>query len=223
MVISEDETGIELQIFHSLSGCKVLFDFPINFCILTFKFSKEYLKAFDGDYNLLLPIEREKDICCSTMLILHEIFNSKRTGLQRSLFMESKAIDLLLCFVRCSSAEINSCDSCKFLNNPYEKEKIIQARDILLRDIQLPPTIPQLASQVGINQCYLKKGFKEVFNTTIFAFIQEHRISRAKLLLTTTQNSIADIASEVGFSNTSNFTNSFKTFTGVLPSDLRSN
>ena len=80
-----------------------------------------------------------------------------------------------------------------------------------------------MQQMVGINQCYLKKGFKDLFNTTIFAFVQEQRIARATHLLRQTSHSISEISDMVGFSNPSNFTNSYKSMTGLLPSQIRNN
>jgi len=127
----------------------------------------------------------------------------------------------LLCCIKSCTSDLKGCESCKFLKNPYERDKISQARKFLSDNLQNPPTIPVLAKMVGINECYLKKGFKDMYETTISGFIQEQRIQKAKLLLSTTQQSITEIAEEVGFSNSSNFTNAFKNFTGVLPSSIR--
>lgn len=221
MFIADNDNGLVLTVHYSEMDCRVALGFIQSTSILIFNFSKEYLKAFGGDNELVLPLRKEKEICCNTQLILHEIFNTKLIGTLKNMFIESKAIDLLLCFMKCNTIQLNSCETCKFLKNPIDKEKILKAKDILLSNIQTPPTIPELASQVGINQCYLKKGFKDLFDTTIFSFVQEQRIIKAKLLLTTTQEPIANIAELLGFSNQSNFTNAFKNFTGILPSDLR--
>jgi AraC-like DNA-binding protein len=42
-------------------------------------------------------------------------------------------------------------------------------------------------------------------------------------LLKTTNSSVSDIAEMVGFSNASNFSNAFKNYTGISPSELRNN
>ena len=221
MCISSLDNGIEMTVYFSDTNYQSLFDINAKTNILSFNFSNEYLNSFGEYEHFNLPTDNNMAVCCTTQQILHEILNCKLSGLLKCMFFESKAIELLLCFMKCHSVILNSCESCKFLNNPYEKEKIIQAKDILLSDIQKPPTIPELAKLVSINQCYLKKGFKDIFNNTIFGYIQEQRIIKAKLLLTTTPISIAEIAEQVGFSNSSNFTNAFKNFTGILPSDMR--
>ncbi|MBK7469164.1 MAG: AraC family transcriptional regulator [Saprospiraceae bacterium] len=189
---------------------------------LNFSFAKDYLSSF-GEFNLNYNNRIERELCCTSQLIAIEIINTKYEGLIRNIFIESKALELLLCLVKCDSSLLDKCNSCKFLNKPYEKEKIYKARDILLQDLVHPPIIPELAKLVGINQCYLKKGFKDLFNTTIFAFVQEQRIARATHLLRQTSHSISEISDMVGFSNPSNFTNSYKSMTGLLPSQIRNN
>ncbi len=52
---------------------------------------------------------------------------------------------------------------CKFLSNEMDRDKIVRAREILLQHIGEPITIKELSRKVAINECYLKKGFKELF------------------------------------------------------------
>lgn len=189
---------------------------------LTFLYNKDYLTSFGLPYGNI-PLPTEKELCCTSKLIVFEILKTKYSGHLKNMFIESKAIELLLCVIGCDMALEDKCSSCKFLLNPYEKEKIFEARDILLNNLENPPIIAELALQVGINQCYLKKGFKDIYDTSIYAFVQEQRIIKAKLLLKNTNHSIATIAEMIGFSNPSNFSNAFKNYTGVLPSEIRNN
>ena len=156
-------------------------------------------------------------------MILHEIINCKLTGVFRNMFLESKALALLLCFQKCNTVAQSACDTCKFLTKPIEKEKIIKAKEIILNNLNSPPTTQELSLEIGINQCYLKKGFKELFGTTVYDFIQEQRMLKAKLLLSTTAYSISEVADQIGFSSQSNFSSAFKKFTGITPSELQQN
>ncbi|MDQ6609353.1 MAG: helix-turn-helix transcriptional regulator, partial [Bacteroidota bacterium] len=144
----------------------------------------------------------------------------KLEGAFRNMFLESKALSLLLCFQKCNTTNQPDCGSCKFLANPIEKEKIIKAIEIILSRLNHPPTIPELSIQIGINQCYLKKGFKELFGTTVYDFVQEQRMLKAKMLLSTTALSVSQVADTIGFSSASNFSGAFKKYAGVFPSEL---
>lgn len=190
--------------------------------ILTFSYDKDYITSFGLPCDTI-PLSTEKELCCTSKLIVFELMKTKFSGHLKNMFVESKAIELLLCVIGCELNPEDKCSSCKFLMNPYEKEKIVEARDILLNNLENPPKIAELAMQVGINQCYLKKGFKDIYDTSIYAFVQEQRIIKAKLLLKNTHYSLATIAEMIGFSNPSNFSNAFKNYTGVLPSEMRNN
>lgn len=222
-----DENGIVLKCLFSGTACKVMSEENSPTQEIIFIFGNEYLDSFcanEKDNNLQqFPEHQQHDLCCNSQLILHEILTCKLEGAFRNMFLESKALSLLLCFRKCYTSTQKDCDSCKFLTRPIEKEKLHTARKIILSNLNNPPTIPELALQTGINQCYLKKGFKEIFGTTVYDFVQEQRMMKAKLLLTTTAYSVSHIAAEVGFSSAGNFSTAFKKLTGVFPSELQRN
>lgn len=191
---------------------------------LTFTFKHSFLKKFAVDFPFhQFKEHREESLCCNTQMILHEIVNCKLEGVFKNMFLESKALELLICFQKCNIAIPEACLTCKFLTNKIEKDKIYKAREIILASLKNPPTIQELSLQIGINQCYLKKGFKEIFGTTVYDFVQEQRMLKAKMLLTTSAFSVSQVANEIGFSSQSNFSSAFKKFTGVLPSELQNN
>ncbi|QQS29720.1 MAG: helix-turn-helix transcriptional regulator [Sphingobacteriales bacterium] len=191
----------------------VKFHFPSQYLNNYFSlYSENY---FQGFYNY-----EEQELCCNKQMILHDIIHSKLEGAYRSMFLESKALGLLLCFQKEIIQPVSSCVACKFLMNPAEKEKIQKAKEIILSRLSNPLTIPELSLEVGINQCYLKKGFKEVFGTTIYDFVQEQRMMKARLLLSTTELTVSQVADKIGFSSISNFSSAFKKHTGVFPSEL---
>lgn len=110
--------------------------------------------------------------------------------------------------------------SCKFLANEADREKIIRARSILLQHIGEPLTIKALSRKVAINECYLKKGFKEMFGTTIFDFFQSQRMEHAKYLLYEKGLSVTDVSALLGYSSISHFSTAFKKHTGLKPCEL---
>ena len=221
---------IELEFVFSGMDCEVPTEGKNTYQI-SFQFDESYLQSFSSENNpfaeinfRLFAADQQIPVCCNTQMLLHEIVNSKHEGVMEKIFLESKALSLLLCTHQCyAQAQVPDCSACKFLTKPYEKEKILQAREILLENLDKTITIPQLSREVGINQCYLKKGFKELFNTTIFDFVQEQRMLKAKMLLTTSDTSVTEIAYALGYSNTSNFSTAFKKQTGILPSEYQRN
>ena len=76
---------------------------------------------------------------------------------------------------------------------------------------------PQLAEMSGIGETYYRNIFISVFNMPPAKYIQMYRIDKAKELLVSTTLSLEEIASKVGFANSSYLCKVFKTTTGMTP------
>ncbi|MFH7586804.1 response regulator [Oceanimonas smirnovii] len=92
---------------------------------------------------------------------------------------------------------------------------------LLQQDLAAPPSLEELARQLGTHEKRLLKIFREQLGTTVFAFIRELRLAKAKQLLATQTMSIEDIGITVGFSNAANFSTAFKKQEGVSPRAFR--
>ena len=96
-----------------------------------------------------------------------------------------------------------------------------KAKNIILRDFQTPPSIKELARLCGTNDFKLKKYFKKIYQTTIYAYIQKIRLEKANLLLREHLMSVAEIANEVGYKHQGHFSAIFFKTYGVYPKDLK--
>jgi AraC-like DNA-binding protein len=119
--------------------------------------------------------------------------------------MEEKEIDVI---------------NCKFLANEADREKVLKAREILIQHIGEPITIKELSRKIAMNECYLKKGFKEMFGTTIFDFYQSQRMEHAKFLLYEKGLTVTEVSVLLGYSSISHFSTAFKKHTGLKPCEL---
>ena len=90
----------------------------------------------------------------------------------------------------------------------------------MLQSIGNPVTIKELSRKVAINECYLKKGFKEVFGMTIFEFFQQQRMEHAKYLLHEKGLSVTEASVALGYSSIAHFSTAFKKQTGLKPCEL---
>ena len=93
------------------------------------------------------------------------------------------------------------------------------------KDIDSAPEINyslgELAEEVGLSKNFLCAAFKEIIGDTVFSFIHEKRIEKAKAMLIETRSSIEEIAHSCGFENISYFYRMFKKYTEVSPSNYR--
>ena len=76
---------------------------------------------------------------------------------------------------------------------------------------------PQLAEMSGIGETYYRNIFIAVFNMPPAKYIQTYRIDKAKELLVSTTLSLEEIATKVGFANSSYLCKVFKSTTGMTP------
>lgn len=84
-------------------------------------------------------------------------------------------------------------------------------------------SLDTIAQTTGLSRYYVSHLFKELMNTTFVNYVNELRLSRAAMLLTTTDTPIIEIAGMSGFNNISNFNRAFKMYYDTTPSKYRKN
>ncbi|WP_025027591.1 helix-turn-helix transcriptional regulator [Caldalkalibacillus mannanilyticus] len=96
-----------------------------------------------------------------------------------------------------------------------------QAKEILVKRMAEPPSVMELSRLCCMNTTKLKKGFKQLFQTTISSFIVEEKIQRGKQLLEGTEMTVTEIAENLGYQNPSKFSSAFKKRYGLSPKEWR--
>ena len=155
---------------------------------------------------------------------IHQVVNQtirhRYTGDLQRLFLLSKSIELLvLCAESCELA-LHKADT-PFLTSTSDKEKILAARDLVNNRLDSPPSLSEVAKNVGLNEYKLKRGFKETFQKTIFGYLTERRLDLARRYLLDTQKTAAEIAYELGYTTPQHFNNAFKKHFGHTPDSIR--
>lgn len=82
-------------------------------------------------------------------------------------------------------------------------------------------TLDIIAQETGLSRYYVSHLFKELMDTTFVNYLNELRLSRASMLLSTTDIPVIEIAGMSGFNNISNFNRAFKMFYDTTPSKYR--
>ena len=119
----------------------------------------------------------------------------------------------------CPGSPVNKESSCDCNYHPGRQSDLAEEiHEYLTEHLDRHITIESLARHFLVNPTTIKQVFKETYGNSIAAHIREHRMERAAFLLTHTDKSIAEIATEVGFSSQSKFTQVFKETYHVLPS-----
>ena len=82
-------------------------------------------------------------------------------------------------------------------------------------------TLSDVAVAVGYSPAYLTNRVKRETGQTVNRWIIERRLAAARLLLKTTNNSVEQIATEVGYQNACHFFRQFRQYTGTTPQAWR--
>lgn len=163
---------------------------------------------------------RTLSLCGRTRMVLEGLLNHNYSGNLENIFINAQTQMLLLYSLDCMDEKQIDVINCKFLANEPDREKVLKARQILLQHIGEPITIKELSRKVAMNECYLKKGFKEMFGTTIFDFYQSQRMEHAKYLLYEKGMTVTEVSIMLGYSSISHFSTAFKKHTGIKPCEL---
>lgn len=103
----------------------------------------------------------------------------------------------------------------------FDRKALFEAKEILSEHYSTPPTIPELAKMVALNEYKLKTAFRDLYGKSVYAFVRSMRMKNAIYLLENMDLSISEIAGMVGYVNTSHFASAFRNEYGLNPSDFR--
>lgn len=218
--------------FCKLNASKTCVEKVDSVDVVSFSFKPAYLSQFvkgkkqrnisDEVLSFTHPTSFSKmlPLCGKTRMAIEALLNHTYTDTLQNIFINAQTQILLLYSMDCMLGEKEEVFTCKFLANEADREKIIKAREVLLQHIGEPITIKALSRKVAINECYLKKGFKEIFGTTIFDFYQSQRMEHAKYLLYDKGLSVTEVSMLLGYSSISHFSTAFKKHTGIKPCEL---
>lgn len=228
----QKDTECDLCKFNASRNCAERIE---SIDVVSFRFSPMHLSQFinpgkrkDQLTNNILNFSHASSfskilsLCGRTRMVLEALLNHTYTDSLENIYINAQTQMLLLYSLECMLGDDKEVESfqCKFLANEADREKIIKAREVLLQHIGEPLTIKELSRKVAINECYLKKGFKELFGTTIFDFFQSQRMEHARYLLYEKGLSVTEVSVSLGYSSISHFSTAFKKHTGLKPCEL---
>jgi AraC family transcriptional regulator, transcriptional activator of the genes for pyochelin and ferripyochelin receptors len=220
------------NIFYSSAGNAVVKNDALTTAVFMMQFTREAFTRLTKDSNTILtefagkvaegkPVriaDMNLPIDIDTDIIIQSILQCDYPADLKKMFLLSKTIELLVLqaktFARASEAKD------QFLKNEYDKQRITFVKEVLLKNIQSPPTLAQLATMAGVNEHKLKKGFKEMFGNSVFGYLSDLRLHTAKHALLKKKQSISEIAYELGCSSVQHFSAAFKKKFNVSPRNV---
>lgn len=151
---------------------------------------------------------------------LSRLLNNPMTNASNRLLAEASALELMAHWMipskPCSPTSIAGI-KCSFDNN-RDLDLVIKR---LIRDLANPPKLELLAKDIGMSHTRLNRHFRKAYGMTVFSWLRNYRLERAKNYLKANERSITTIAFECGFSGASHFSQCFKKYYGCSPVEYR--
>jgi AraC family transcriptional regulator, transcriptional activator of the genes for pyochelin and ferripyochelin receptors len=170
--------------------------------------------------KFLQKSDQERFVCSNTptaamQMTVQQILNCPYQGAIKRMYLESKVWELMA--LQLEAANQHAMPSNVWQLKAEDIDRLYYAKEILSQHVQNPPSLKTLARQAGLNEFILKQGFRRVFSTTVFGYLHQYRMERAKQLLEEGNLSITQIAHAVGFANRGYFAASFRKKFGMNP------
>lgn len=170
---------------------------------------------FLSDENKGKKYYDNKQITPTMAVVLNQILNYNLHDSIKNLYLKGKAYELLsLYFNRKEDTDI---EQCPFLVDEQNVLKIRQAKDIIIARMTDPPSLQELANEVGLSLKKLKEGFKQIYGDSVFSFLFDYKMEYARKLLSTNDHNVNEVGHIVGYSTSSHFIAAFKKKFGTTP------
>ncbi len=147
---------------------------------------------------------------------VQQILQCPYQGVTKRMYLESKVWELAALLIE-EELKINQSPQKITPLKLSDIDRIHYAKEVLLKNLDNPPSLIQLARQVGLNDYKLKLGFRHCFGTTVFGYLHDHRMELAHKLLIESKMNVAEVAKKVGFASLPSFSNAFRKKFGVSP------
>ncbi|GHM54007.1 AraC family transcriptional regulator [Escherichia coli] len=159
---------------------------------ITLSFSPETLALWVPDISAVIKNKIDSHCCCQQQRCnaeTHLTAQALRHALMRmhggfsheqkpsTLWLQGQSL-VMLSLVLDEHREDASCLSCHF--NPMERQKLLRAKDLLLADLTQAPGVAELARESGLSVLKIKRGFRVLFNNSVYGLFQAERMQEAR-------------------------------------------
>lgn len=151
--------------------------------------------------------------------LIKGILNCGYTEGLKKMYLLSKSIEFLV--LQAEACNAGLVPAYKYAKTQHDVECIRYAREYIMRNLDAPPSLSELARVVGINEYKLKRGFKEIFGNTVFGYLSDARLEIARNDLSEGRKTTNEIAAALGYSSVQHFGNAFRKKFGTSPGKWR--
>lgn len=149
--------------------------------------------------------------------IISEMLSCKLSGAFKAIFLQGKSLELLshtLAQASVYSPALTTVSS-------RDTQLLHQIREYLDNNYLNPVSILEICKMFGLNDHKLKQGFRQLFQTSVFAYTHHKRMELAEQLIKDGQMPVIEIAELLGYEHANHFSTAFKKHFGFPPRTLR--
>jgi AraC-like DNA-binding protein len=150
-------------------------------------------------------------------IAMQQVCSALSADASDALLTHAKGLELLHLY--CKEQPLKNFIFCK---SEYDRERLDFAKNYLIQNYDMPPTIAALSRIAGINEQKLKNGFKERFGKTIHTFLTDYKMEIALRDLQQKTKNPSQLAFDLGFSSLQHFSKAFKQYYGFTPKKIYS-
>lgn len=152
--------------------------------------------------------------------LLRQIWNYHGDGIAAKLFYEGKVAEALSLILEYNRRQKDIDE----VHISIQDMKSLENVTAYLNDhFNCNISVEHLCYIACMGRTKFKTLFKQVYSCTVTEYIEQRRLSHAENLLTTTDFTVEQISTAIGYSNAGRFANLFKKSTGLLPLEYRKN
>jgi len=147
---------------------------------------------------------------------IQQLLDCPYSGPLGLIYQESKAVEL----IAHKLAQIESSSKASPAPNRMrldDIERVRHAREILMRNLENPPRLYDLATAAGTSHTQLNKCFQKMYGTSVFGFLRKMRLEEARHLLEKGNMNVTETAFAVGYNSISSFSRAFSEHFGSKP------
>jgi AraC-like DNA-binding protein len=147
--------------------------------------------------------------------IAQQMWDAPYRGELKRMYLQAKVMELLVIYLDLIS---NHKDQTRVPGlKPETIARLHDAKEILTAQFANPPSLSELAQQVGVSDRTLQRGFQALFKTTVVGYLTQQRLEQAERLLRQGNYTIAEVATRVGYGHLGHFSAAFKRQFAITP------
>ena len=131
------------------------------------------------------------------------------------LLVESMTLEFLARV--CDSKFISGSSKSEPCYRSRDEEALAEAASYLEGNLDENHSLAGLSRKFALNEFKLKRGFRERFGITVFGYLRQCRMDRARQLLLSRRYTVLEVANAVGYANPSHFARAFRGCFGLNP------